>query len=182
MNMLKKARVIVLIFFLLATLVAINPQFNTEGVVIKSVHENSEADLAGVNNPSKDIAPTNYEKIERVNGEKIINLEEYSQLLQEVQLDEQVRLDTSLSTYTIIKNSNDLGLSIQNIPQSNIILGLDLQGGTRVLLKPTEQITDEQRDNLIEVMKARLNTYGLSDIEIRSSDDLLPSYTAFHCS
>ncbi len=172
MKILKKTRVIVLIFFLLATLVAINPQFNTEGVVIKSVHENSEADLAGINNPPKDIAPTNYEKIERVNGEKITNLEEYSQLLENIPTNEQLRIQTNLNTYALIKNSSDLGLSIQNIPQSNIRLGLDLQGGTRVLLKPTEQITDEQRDNLIEVMQARLNTYGLSDIEIRSSDDL----------
>jgi preprotein translocase subunit SecD len=172
MKILKKTRVIVLIFFLLATLVAINPQFNTEGVVIKSVEENSEADLAGLNNPSKDISPTNYERIQRINGEKIINIEEYSQILQNIPLNEQIRLDTNLRTYTIIKNSEDLGLSIQSIPESNIRLGLDLQGGTRVLLKPTEQITDDQRDNLIEVMRTRLNTYGLSDIEIRSSDDL----------
>jgi|APSaa5957512576_1039674.scaffolds.fasta_scaffold05716_4 preprotein translocase subunit SecD len=172
MKMLKKARVIVLIFCLLATLVAINPQFNTEGVVIKSVEDNSEASLAGLNNPSKDLAPTNYERIERINGEKINNLQEYSQILQETPMNESVRLDTDLKTYTIIKNSDDLGLSIQNIPQSNIRLGLDLQGGTRVLLKPTEQITEDQRDNLIEVMRARLNTYGLSDIDIRSSDDL----------
>jgi preprotein translocase subunit SecD len=172
-NIIKKPRVIILILFLVLTLVAINPQFDTEGVVIKAVEKNSEANLAGINPPIADISPTNYEKILRINGEKIINLEEYSNLLINTPLNETIRIESDRSTYTIIKNSENLGLTVQNIPENNIRKGLDLQGGTRVLLKPAEKITDLQRDELISVMEYRLNTYGLSDISIRKSDDLL---------
>jgi preprotein translocase subunit SecD len=172
-QLIKKPRIIILVLFLVLTLVAINPQFDTEGVTIKAVEKNSEANLAGINPPPAEMAPTNYEKIIRFNGEKISNLEEYSNLLINTPLNESIRLESDKATYTIIKNSEDLGLTIQNIPDNNIRKGLDLQGGTRVLLKPAEQITDQQRDELISVMEYRLNTYGLSDIEIRKSDDLL---------
>jgi len=172
-QLIKKPRIIILILFLVLTLVAINPQFSTEGVAIKSVEKNSEANLAGINPPAAGIAPTNYERIIRVNGEQITNLAEYSNLLINTPLNDTIRLESDRSTYTIIKNSEDLGLTVQNIPENNIRKGLDLQGGTRVLLKPAEQITDQQRDELISVMEYRLNTYGLSDIEIRKSNDLL---------
>jgi preprotein translocase subunit SecD len=33
----------------------------------------------------------------------------------------------------------DLGLSVYNAPKSNIKTGLDLQGGTRVLLEPANE-------------------------------------------
>ena len=172
-KLLKKTRILVLIFFLIITAIAINPQFEKEGVIIKSVEKNAEANLAGINPPPADIAPTNYEKILRINGEKILNLEDYASIVSNIPLNESVRVETDLEVYTIIKQSEDLGMTVQDIPANNIRKGLDLQGGTRVLLKPEEQITDTQRDELVQVMEYRLNTYGLSDIEIRKSDDLL---------
>jgi preprotein translocase subunit SecD len=172
-TIIKKPRIIILAVFLVLTLIAINPQFETEGVVIKSVEKNSESNLAGINPPTAETSPTNYERILRVNGEQVLNLDEYSTLLSTIELNNTVRLDSNKATYTIIKNSEDLGITVQNIPENNIRLGLDLQGGTRVLLKPEEKITDQQRDELISVMEYRLNTYGLSDIEIRKSDDLI---------
>ncbi len=172
-KLIKKTRVIILIFFLIITIIAINPQFDTEGAIIKSVEKNSEADKAGIIPPPVDLAPTNYEKILRVNGEKITNVDEYTTIISDTPLNETVRIETNKGIYTIIKETEDLGLNVQNIPSNNIRKGLDLQGGTRVLLKPELEITDTQRDELIQVMEYRLNTYGLSDIEIRKSDDLL---------
>ena len=50
---------------------------------------------------------------------------------------------------------------------SNIKKGLDLAGGTRVILAPVEKIDDEQLDFLVDIIKNRLNVYGLSDISVR---------------
>ncbi len=66
----------------------------------------------------------------------------------------------------------DLGLKVYNAPTTNIRKGLDLQGGTRVMLKPEEVMSQEDIDTLIENMKERLNVYGLSDIVIRTTSDL----------
>ncbi|MGV8151153.1 MAG: hypothetical protein ACP5NV_05480 [Candidatus Woesearchaeota archaeon] len=66
----------------------------------------------------------------------------------------------------------DIGLKVYNAPTTNIRKGLDLQGGTRVMLKPEEAINKTDVDTLVENMKERLNVYGLSDIVVKSTSDL----------
>ena len=66
----------------------------------------------------------------------------------------------------------DLGLRVYDAPVSNIRKGLDLQGGTRVLLEPEKKLNIQDMDNLLSVMKERLNVYGLSDLVIREASDL----------
>jgi len=65
-----------------------------------------------------------------------------------------------------------LGLSVYKAPTTNIRKGLDLQGGTRVLLQPEEELDKDSMDILIENMKYRLNIYGLSDVIVREAGDL----------
>ena len=75
-------------------------------------------------------------------------------------------------TETISLGVEDIGLRIYEAPKTNIRKGLDLQGGTRVLLQPEEKISRNDIENLISVMKERLNVYGLSDLIIREAGDL----------
>ncbi|MDA1196786.1 MAG: hypothetical protein O2779_02380 [Nanoarchaeota archaeon] len=66
----------------------------------------------------------------------------------------------------------DIGLRVYDAPLSNIRKGLDLQGGTRVVLQPEKKLNADDMDNLLAVMKERLNVYGLSDLVIREAGDL----------
>ncbi|MEM4260595.1 MAG: MMPL family transporter [Candidatus Woesearchaeota archaeon] len=83
-------------------------------------------------------------------------------------------------TRTIIVNktkeenlgTQDLGLKLYQAPTSNIRLGLDLIGGTRVLLKPETNTSQQDINTIIDNMKERLNIYGLSDIVIKQTNDL----------
>ncbi len=68
--------------------------------------------------------------------------------------------------------AQDLGLKIYQAPTSNIKKGLDLQGGTRVLLQPQEQVSDDDFSLIMDNLKQRLNVYGLSDIVVRKVTDL----------
>lgn len=68
----------------------------------------------------------------------------------------------------------DLGLKVFDAPVSNIKKGLDLQGGTRVLLSPEKQLNKDDMGLVIDHMKQRLNVYGLSDIVVREAGDLPP--------
>ena len=56
--------------------------------------------------------------------------------------------------------------------KTGIKKGLDLEGGTRALIKPISEveITDSDIQNLVHVMENRLNVYGLSDIRIRPAN------------
>jgi len=75
-------------------------------------------------------------------------------------------------TKTISLGMEDIGLRVYEASLTNIRKGLDLQGGTRVLLQPEEKVTKSELDILIDNIKERLNVYGLSDIVVRSSGDL----------
>ncbi len=75
-------------------------------------------------------------------------------------------------TKTNVIGTEDIGLRIQDAPQNNLRKGLDLQGGTRVLLKPEKELTKESMDFLLENMRLRLNSYGLSDIILQDAKDL----------
>jgi len=66
----------------------------------------------------------------------------------------------------------DIGIRVQQTPKTNIRKGLDLQGGTRILLQPEEKMEEYDMDTLIDNMKERLNVYGLSDVVIREAGDL----------
>jgi preprotein translocase subunit SecD len=61
----------------------------------------------------------------------------------------------------------DIGLSVYPAPSSNIKKGLDLEGGTRVLLSLEENVEPDVMEFIIDNLEQRLNFYGLSDIKVR---------------
>lgn len=65
----------------------------------------------------------------------------------------------------------DVGLTVYPKPVNNIRRGLDLEGGTRVLLEPQEEVDDQTLDLVISNIKQRLNVYGVSDIIVRPTKD-----------
>ena len=72
----------------------------------------------------------------------------------------------------MIEGPADLGIKVYDTPKSNIKLGLDLQGGTRVILKPEKSVSDETFDLIISTINQRLNVFGLSDVIVRKASDL----------
>lgn len=68
--------------------------------------------------------------------------------------------------------TEDLGLVVYTAPTSNIRKGLDLSGGTRVVLEPEEKIPADELEIVVSNIKERLNVYGLSDITVRVASDL----------
>jgi len=75
-------------------------------------------------------------------------------------------------TEEIVLGVEPLGLKVYDAPTSNLRKGLDLSGGTRVLLQPEKEISDEDMSILMDNMKERLNVFGLSDLIIRQANDL----------
>ncbi|MBI3035271.1 hypothetical protein HYY71_03025 [Candidatus Woesearchaeota archaeon] len=77
-------------------------------------------------------------------------------------------------TKQISIGTEDIGLRVFDAPRTNMRKGLDLQGGTRVLLQPEAKLSQFDISVLIDNMKERLNVYGLSDLIIRDANDLPP--------
>jgi len=64
-----------------------------------------------------------------------------------------------------------LGFVVDNAPQNNLKKGLDLQGGTRVVLAPETAVPQDTLDLVVDSLTERLNVYGLSDVVVRQVSD-----------
>ncbi|MBI2148283.1 hypothetical protein HYU23_01250 [Candidatus Woesearchaeota archaeon] len=171
-KLLKQPRVIILIVFLLISFFSINHQFSKEGVAITSIEFNSTSYEIGLRTPSPDLSPTAREKILEVNGQKINSVEEFYNAEKIIPINGTVKIATTKTTYDFLKQYDNLGITVVEAPASNLRKGLDLQGGTRVLLKPEGDVTDQDIKDVIDTMENRLNVYGLADVTLKSASDL----------
>ncbi|MBW2992359.1 hypothetical protein KY345_04040 [Candidatus Woesearchaeota archaeon] len=87
---------------------------------------------------------------------------------------EENKTETKLvqKTESTVIGTEDLGLTVYEAPKNNIRRGLDLQGGSRVLLKPEEKISEQDMNIVLDNMKERLNVYGITDVIVRKAGDL----------
>jgi preprotein translocase subunit SecD len=75
-------------------------------------------------------------------------------------------------TKSEIIGTESLGLTVYEAPTTNIKRGLDLQGGSRVLLKPEKKISEDDMLVVLDNMKERLNVYGITDVLVMKAGDL----------
>ncbi|MFP4567506.1 MAG: hypothetical protein ACLFN8_01035 [Candidatus Woesearchaeota archaeon] len=188
----KNKRVIILIIALILAVIFIRPVFD-DGVAIRSVREDSaaaEASPQRIPNPGPNIRPVNREVIVAIDNQKINDEQDYYAAIDQIVPGQTFAIQTNKQTYyltqklinqtTINENGEEtqeevyqeIGLNIYPRPKNNIQKGLDLEGGTRVLLEPQGQITTEELDMTVRGMEQRLNAFGLSDISVRSTTDL----------
>lgn len=165
-SILTDSKVLLLIVILLIGIFAINPRPFAKGAVITSVSKDSPLYTKEVE-VSKEI-------IVSINSKPVNNIDDYYDILMSIPSNRSVQIKTNRGFYNVLSGETpgDLGISVQNAPKTNLKLGLDLQGGTRVLLKPERSLSTEETDTLIENINQRLNAYGLRDMTIRSSKDL----------
>src|SRR3989338_9831818 len=157
-------RIWLLILVLILSLLAIRPSFES-GVVIKSVERTSPLFEQGLRAG---------EIIKEINGEKINNLEDYARVINSTfTTEDEVRFEvaTKKNQYIALLNTTP-DMVIQNVPKTRLKTGLDIQGGARALVKPEQNITDAQLQDLIEVSNNRFNVFGISDVKIRGVSDL----------
>jgi preprotein translocase subunit SecD len=64
------------------------------------------------------------------------------------------------------------GISVTKKSITNLEFGLDLVGGTRVLLKPKGNVTDEVVQQAIATLETRINTFGLREAKFQPIKDV----------
>jgi preprotein translocase subunit SecD len=102
---------------------------------------------------------------------KTVTLKNGTKTVKEVNETKNITTEVQKTEEEVI-GTEDLGLSVYDSPTTNIRKGLDLQGGTRVLLKPEHKISQEDMDTVVSNLKERLNVFGLSDVIVRAASDL----------
>jgi preprotein translocase subunit SecD len=107
----------------------------------------------------------------------ILNETEIIQETKEV-FDEKLNQTTNVTESKVVNKIKqtiigveDIGLTVYEAASNNLRKGLELEGGTRVILEPEEEISQADSDMIIENIKQRLNVYGLSDLIVRGVSD-----------
>lgn len=169
-----------MIIALLLAYVTINgglaPHFFDTGVSIRSVITNSSAHLAGIANPDQNVRPMEREYITRMDAEEIKDTAEYNNFLNSITEEKNIVVRTNKAVYNInYAPGSDIGLRVYNKPTNNLKKGLEISGGTRVLLTPiideNKTITRDDFELIKENIEKRLNVYGLSDTTVRIIND-----------
>jgi preprotein translocase subunit SecD len=161
-----------LIFVLVLSLLSIfaTPNFLQKGVLIKNVEQNSTAFEQGLRQG---------QIIQEINGQKINNVQEFSEILQsQFTSGENVKitLKTKDNSYILYSNTPP-DIIVSDIPQTNIKAGLDLAGGSRALVQAKDKkLTLNEVNDLVAIANNRFNVYGISDIDIRPVSDLAGNY------
>ncbi len=164
-------RVIILLVVILLSIVFINPAFNVQGVGIRSIEVNSSAYNNGLTVPIN-INPRDREFILQINNKLISNVEDFTKITENLKINDTIKILTNKREYAFILDSNNLGITVSEPPSTNLRKGLDLEGGSRVILRPVDKLNDNEFDQLIDTMRLRLNTFGLSDIRVNAAADL----------
>ncbi len=183
-------RVLLIFFFLLFSLFMVRPSFFADGVAIRSIEKDSPAAVAGIHSPFAKDKPMFREIITVINGVEVHTINDYFAATSSFSDGDLVRVET-LSRYTYDGSSRKMhffrqeilysiyynttsgfGISVYEAPSSNLKKGLDLQGGTRVLLEPETTLSADDLSLLIYNLQQRLNVYGLTDLVITTANDL----------
>jgi len=174
-KLLLNARILILLFFLIASVFAINPRFGNEGASIRSIEVNGSASLAGMDSPKPSVSPISRERIVSIDNKPITDVAGYYAYLEQVEPGDPVQIKTNKGLYKLIAKGileADLGITVSEAPKTNIRKGLDLQGGTRIMLEPEKDITEDDMELILLNMNERLNAFGLSDVTVRAVADL----------
>src|SRR3989344_4345009 len=157
-------RVWILITFLLLALLMISPTFQ-KGIVITSVEKNTTAFESGLR-PGM--------KIQEINSQKIDSLQKFSEIALTFNKENETRISIVTNQGTFIYLEQNLSsFTVSQIPRSKIKTGLDLSGGARALIKPkNKSLSDSEISDLVAITSSRLNTFGLSDVNVRQVKDL----------
>ncbi len=99
--------------------------------------------------------------ISTVNGQTVNGLSGWEELTKGLTGEVEFVADGRKYTFTV---NETLGIDVVDIEKSNLNFGLDLRGGTRIVLKPKDNATKETIDQVISTLQTRANLYGLREM------------------
>jgi preprotein translocase subunit SecD len=172
MRLMRNPRVIALIIAIIIATILIAPNPTATGVVITGVERDSAAQQSGIS-PGFVVTELLIESQEPILIDDALGFEV---ALSQIPAGSSFTLfgPGGVGTIEIEENgsTSESGLSFVSAPRSNVKLGLDLSGGTRILISIDEEVDEEVYGSLVDAIRERLNVFGLSDVVVRPSSDL----------
>ncbi|MBU5574847.1 MAG: MMPL family transporter [Candidatus Aenigmarchaeota archaeon] len=158
-NLLKEWRFLLLFFSLAISIYLLIPLEGT-GVIVKSVSPNSP--FYGKLNPGESLSWMN--EIEIKNQDDIDKFQNFTGNLRFIH---NGKLDI------VFIEKPGLGITVFQRQPFNLNFGIDLIGGTRALIEPTENVSDIVIQQIIAAFETRINTYGLKEAKFQQINDIV---------
>ena len=107
------------------------------------------------------------DKITQVGGKIINSLEDFKEALENVKKGDFVAIVSNGQPASCMAiDDKDLGFSLKESKTKVLNFGIDIEGGTRVLLRVVGDTNLTQAQEIAKILTERLNTYGLSDVKV----------------
>jgi preprotein translocase subunit SecD len=115
------------------------------------------------------------DRITQISGKVISSLEDFREALENVKKGDFVSIVSNGQPASCVAiDDKNLGLSLKEQKTKVLNFGIDIEGGTRVLLRIVGNSTTTQTQEIAKILTERLNAYGLSDIKVLPvSEDLI---------
>ena len=168
LKLLNEWRIILVLLLLFLSFFWIHPNFDKNGMEVVSVKE--PAVFYGIS--IGDI-------VTNINGYEINTLADFENIVSNLNSSEPVSVEFKKEIFPYVystqtayylpytsRNKTSIGFTLSPISDTNIEFGLEIVGGTKVLLKPNKTLTDDEVENVIAILEKRLNIFGLREIPI----------------
>ena len=101
-----------------------------------------------------------------VNGEVVRNVDDWLRLTKNISGKVNIvaykgRVKNSYELYV----NETIGIDVMNVERTNINFGLDIRGGTRILMKPKGNVSSDVIEQIIGTLETRANIFGLREIK-----------------
>ncbi len=157
-NLLKEWRIILVVVLVILSIFLIIPS-SQKGVVVRTI--DSDSPLTGKLEIGEIITWANEKEIN--SPEDLYEFENFTGIFRFIHSG---KLDLAY-----VENES-LGISVVKKSTSNLEFGLDIVGGTRVLMKPKENVTDAVIQQAIATLETRINIFGLREAKFQSVKDV----------
>ncbi len=155
--MVRDIRILILIFTIAISIASLSRMlFPTSWLEVSFINETANCQNIKVG-----------DKITQVGGRLINSLEDFRKALEDIKGGEFVPIVSNgqPASCTAIEDKN-IGFSLREARTKVLNFGIDIEGGTRVLLKIVSNVSEAQTHEVAKILTERLNAYGLADIKV----------------
>ena len=155
--MLRDIRILVLIFTIAISLASLSRIFSQKSwLEVSFVNESANCQNIKIG-----------DRVTQIGGKLIYTLEDFREALENVKKGDFVPIVSNGQPASCVAiEDKNLGFSLKEQKTKVLNFGIDIEGGTRVLLRIVGNITGTEAQEVSKILTERLNAYGLSDVKV----------------
>ena len=155
--MVKNIEILVLVFAILISLASLSRIFFQKSwLEVSFVNESANCQNVKIG-----------DRINQISGRITNSLEDFRLALENVKKGDFVSMVSNGQPASCIAiEDKNIGFSLKEQKTKVLNFGIDIEGGTRVLLRITSNTSSIQSQEIAKILTERLNSYGLSDIKV----------------